>query len=204
MKIFRIAIDPKSDEFKDWFGNWEANERNPFSSINKEPLPSHAIKDGVPQVFYHGTTEDDDFEDFELGRETVNSWAFGHFKTTRHAIFFTPLPSDADAFTSSEGEFYGGNIKPIYLNIRSPLILTSERYIHEDMLQEFREEGIHPRKILHFGWGQLDGEEGKRFVDVAKKLGYDGIIFNEENPDTGNEMETWAVFDPSQIKSIYE
>ena len=93
----------------------------------------------------------------------------------------------------------------LYLNVREPLILTGKQYMEYGKLYDaFEKEGISRMRLINFGWEQLDGDEGKHFVDAAKKLGFDGIVFNEENPDTGNEMETWAVFDPSQIKSIYE
>lgn len=39
------------------------------------------------------------------------------------------------------------------------------------------------------------------FVSVARKAGYDGIRFLERDPGNGQVYPTWAVFDPSQVKS---
>ncbi|HQU09896.1 MAG TPA: hypothetical protein PLV25_08055, partial [Opitutales bacterium] len=55
--------------------------------------------------------------------------------------------------------------------------------------------------LKNFGWGHFDDENGKRFVDVAKKLGYDSVIFNDRHPDTGRTFESWALFHPNQLKS---
>jgi len=196
MKIYRIN-NITSPEFKQWFGNWE--ESDPFSSRNKEPS-SHAVdKEGKPQVMYHGTTKD--FPDFVVGLEGTNSGTFGSWKVKRHAIFFTPRAEDAEAFTSSGGKTFGGNIRPVYLDMKSPLDL---RHGVWDYLDEFEEVGINPRWLKLFDWGHLDDEDGELFVNAAKKLGYDSIIFMDENPETGDEMETYAVFDPLQVRSIYE
>lgn len=198
MKIYKISENIKSQEFKEWFGDWE--DENSFSSKNKNPNPSMAVNDNrTPRVMYHGSLKD--FNQFESGHESYNSNIFGSWKTTRYAIFFTPLAEDANAFTSSGGETTGGNIKPVYLNVRSPLDFRN--YIDDDILREFEQEGINPRWLINFEWGHLDDEDGKMFVNAAKKLGYDGVIFIDENPETRENMETWAVFSPSQIKSIW-
>jgi len=187
-----------NSEFKEWFGDW-TNE-DAYSSKSSQPIPSMAItEDQTPRVMYHGTLKD--FNDFEVGHEAYNSNVFGSWKTTRNAIFFTPNPKDANAFTSSGGEVMGGNIRPVYLNIRSPLNFRDG--VDGLTLDEFAKEGINPRWLINFSWEHLDGDDGKMFVDAAQRLGYDGVIFMDENPETKEEMETWAVFNPSQIRSIY-
>lgn len=198
MKIYRITQNTKSDDFKEWFGDWE--DKDSYSSRSNEPVPSMATGEGgIPQVMYHGTRND--FDEFEVGREGYNSNLFGSWKTTRHAIFFTPDPNHANAFTSSKGESLGGNIRPVYLNVRSPLNFRAA--IDDITLEEFEKEGINPRWLINFDWGHLDGEDGKAFVDAATRLGYDGVIFDDENPETRETMETWAVFRPDQIRTIY-
>lgn len=198
MKIYRIAQDTKSEEFKKWFGDWTSSDA--FTSRSKVPVPSHAVnEDQTPKVMYHGSLKD--FDQFELGHEGHNSNIFGSWKTTRHAIFFTSDPNHANAFTSSGDNTVGGNIKPVYLNIRSPLDFRNG--VGGDVLEEFKEEGINPRWLINFDWGHLDDEDGKLLVNAAIKLGYDGIIFMDQNPETKEDIETWAVFDPSQIRSIY-
>ena len=196
MKIYRIA-NTKSEEFKKWFGNWE--DPNAFSSKRKEPSSFGVNDKGEPDTFYHGTLKD--FSEFEVGKEGTNSNIFGSWKTNRWAIFFTRNPEHANTFTIQGEESTGGNIMPVYLNVKSPLDFRSG--VNEDILDEFSREGINPRWLIKFNWEHFDGEDGKRFVEVAKELGYDGVIFNDEDPATHNSFETWAIFDPSQIKSVY-
>jgi hypothetical protein len=66
------------------------------------------------------------------------------------------------------------------------------------------EAGMSPRFIYNGGlgnWGMFDDEGGADVVETIKKAGYDSVIFNDENPDTGESFEVWAVFEPTQIKS---
>lgn len=200
MKIQRLSIDTRSEEFKQWFGDWE--QEDAFSSKNKNKIPSVAVGDNnKPQVMYHGTIKS--FDNFEHKQTAYNSYQFGSWQTFRNAFFFTPEPSHANAFTFIENiKQDGGNIKPVYLNLRSPLDVRNG--IDQITIDEFEEKGINPFWMKNFGWGHLDGDKGKDFVNAAKKIGYDGIIFNEINPVTGEKMETWAVFDVSQIRSIYK
>ena len=198
MRIYKIS-DISSGRFKEWFGDWESGDA--YSSKNVNPVPSMAVDElQKPRVMYHGTLKD--FDKFEVGRDGWNSNVFGSWKTTRNAIFFTPDPDDAGVFTVSGGNEVGGNIRPVFLNVRSPLDFRNG--IDDYILKEFEKEGINPRWLMNFYWGHFDGEDGKLFVEAAKRLGYDGVIFIDENPDTGKNMETWAVFDDFQVRSIYE
>jgi hypothetical protein len=199
MNWYKTSQNTTSNQFKEWFGDWA--DEDDYSSKSSKPIPSMAInEDRTPKVMYHGTLKD--FKDFEVGQEGYNSNIFGSWKTNRNAIFFTPNSNDANAFTSSGGETIGGNIKPVYLNIRSPLDFRNG--VDGFTLDEFEKEGINPRWLMNFSWEHLDGESGKLFVDAATRLGYDGVIFNDENPETKGHMETWAVFNPSQVRSIYQ
>lgn len=198
MKIYRISHNIHSPEFKKWFGDWEDSAA--LTSKRKEPSSFAVDEEQKPKVMYHGTTKD--FKEFEVGLEGTNSNVFGSWKTKRHAIFFTPDPNHANAFTSVGGGTQGGNIRPVYLDIKSPLMFTDG--VDEETLNEFSKMGINRRWLMNFGWEHLDGEDGKLLVEAAKSLGYDGIIFNDVNPETGEFSETWAVFSPEQIKSVYE
>lgn len=194
MKIYRIS-DIKSPDFKNWFGNWE----DPKALTSRQEVPSSfAIDDkGEPRRFYHGTTKD--FSEFSVEQQGNNSNVFGSWKTNRHAIFFTPDPNHANAFTAQGENLTGGNIMPVYLDIKSPLDFRKD--IDEDTLDKFSSAGINRKWLMNFHWDHFDDEDGKLFVDAAKTLGYDGVIFYDENPETRESSETWAVFDPSQIKS---
>jgi len=186
----------KTPEFKKWFGEWDHPDA--YTSRETAPsFPSLGMDKEKPRVFYHGTRGD--FTNFEVGREGWSSDVFGPYKSTRHAIFFTEDPEIASIYTSQGGEKSGGNIIPVYLNIRQPLDFT--QYVDEETLDEFEKNGISRRWLINFKWSHLDDEDGKNFVEVAKKLGYDAVIFYDENPATRDSFISWAVFDPSQIKS---
>jgi len=198
MKIYRIAIDVHDSKFKEWFGKWD--DPNAFSSKGDGSPVSHSVdKDGNPQVMFHGTTKD--FEDFEVGLEGTNSNVFGNYKVTRNAIFFTKSPEHAGSFTSSGGETDGGNIRPVYLSVKNPLDFTKGVPYH--ILDEFESVGVNPRWLMNFSWEHLDDDDGALLVNACKTLGYDGIIFIDEDPETRESIESWAVFDKSQIKSVY-
>lgn len=185
--------------FKKWFGDW--SDPNAFSSKRgKEKGPvSYAVnKDGTPRIFYHGTRGD--FNAFEANRPTKNSGTFGSWDTSRAGIFFTPDPENATPFTSSGGDKAGGNIMPVYLDIKSPIDLSGGVWRQSD-LDEFEQAGINPRWLSRFDWSNFDDADGRAFVKAAKELGYDGVIFNDENPDTRAGTESWVVFEPTQIKS---
>lgn len=194
MKILKLA-NTKSEEFKKWFGNWE--DPKAFTSRREAPS-SHAVDDeGKPRTYYHGTLGN--FSEFETGREGTNSGTFGSWKANRQGFFFTPDPKHANAFTTQGEESAGGNIMPVYLKIESPLDFRNG--LDEGTLADFQEAGVNSRWLRNFDAFHLDDEGGKHLVDTAKRLGYDGIIFWDENPETRESMETWVAFDPSQIKS---
>ena len=199
MRIYVKAQDMASEDFRGWFGDWTSEDA--YSSRNKKPIPSMVVnEDQTPKVMYHGTLKD--FDEFEVGKAGYNSNIFGSWETTRNAIFFTPDPDRANTFTSNGGETSGGNIRPVYLNVRSPLDFRNG--VDDFILDEFEGVGINPRWLINFNWEHLDGDDGKLFVDAAKILGYDGVVFTDEDPETREYMETWAVFDSSQVRSIYK
>jgi len=185
------ATFAQTDAFKAWFGDSKVTEMVSGSSSRDAVF--------APQVVYHATTAS--FEEFEAGRETVNSTFFGDVKTERHAVFFTPTPERAAEYVTFDGETDpGARTIPAYLSVQNPLDFTEQ--VSDDVLGQFEAEGINPRWLTKFEWGHLDGDDGRELVAVARKLGYDGIVFLEEGPDSGKDFETWAVFDPAQIKSV--
>ena len=196
----------KSEKFKDWFGDWE--DKNAYSSNrdeNKPPVSMAVNRDGTPRVMYHATRSD--FDTFEAGRKTKNATTFGSYDTTRAGIFFSPDSEFAEEYAkdSKNGKpSVGANVIPTYLNIKFPLRLDGEgvNQLDDDARQEFEKEGINPRwfNSVQHSWELFDDEDGKQFVDAAKKIGYDGAIIQEEGAD-GEAHEVWVAFDPNQIKS---
>jgi hypothetical protein len=189
----------KSPEFKKWFGNWENPDA--FSSRNKEgPVSMVVGRDGAPLRVYHSTRGD--FTKFETGRKTANNYGiFGNVETERHGVFFTDSPQQADSYSKTEGEFdQGSRTVPVYLDIKSPIDFTNSGLDYESLAQELGVSYNYLRNALP--WELFDGPDGKQFVEAAKKAGYDGAIFTEDTLEAGIPGgRTFAVFDPTQIKS---
>ena len=152
---------------------------------------------GRPMVFYHGTKNA--FDTFEVGTRGSNSNFLGSWDVQRAAIFFTPDPNLAAGFASQGEEtgFVGENIKPVYLAVFDPIDLRNGFTFAE--LNTMEDLGLNPRyynNVQHM-WEIFDYENGgQELVSVLKKMGHDGAIMSEEGSDT------WAVFDPIQIKSV--
>lgn len=184
--------------FKRWFGDSKA-----VASVNAEtgqPIVStKEPKKLVPQIMYHTTRND--FSTFEIGRMTTNSSTFGDWETYRAAVFVTPELEASQAYGKSGGEFaQGANVIPLYVKAENPLDLTGN-YLPQDVRDRLADAGAPARLLRDFSWATFDDADGKAFVDAAKALGYDSAIFNDDNPDTSESFEAWAIFSPNQIKS---
>jgi GNAT superfamily N-acetyltransferase len=158
--------------------------------------------DGSPMRMYHTTRND--FHSFQVGRTTKNSGTFGDWETQRHAIFVTPHHEASQAYGKLGDKFEpGANVMPLHISVKNPLDLRDGAHRTFELGDKFKEHGINPNWLAHFSWGHFDDEDGKNFVEAAKKMGHDAVIFHDEHPDHHTSFETWAVFHPHQIKSVY-
>ena len=192
-------IAPDTPEFKRWFGDSKA-----VVAVNAETgapvVSSREPKRFVPQVMYHTTRND--FSVFEIGRTTRNSGTFGDWETQRHAIFVTPEVEASQAYGTQGGRFAtGANVMPLYVKAERPLNLVNG--VSAEDAAKLEEAGMSPSFIYNRlgNWAMFDDEDGAETVALIKKAGYDSVIFNDENPDTGESFEAWALFSPEQIKS---
>lgn len=199
LKFSASRDQTETPEFKRWFGNSAA-----VVAVNAETgrpvVSSKEPKRVVPQLMYHTTRND--FSAFEIGRSTRNSGTFGDWDTKRHAIFVTPEIEASQAYGTAGGRFASGaNVMPLYIKAENPLDLTDG--ISEDDAAKLEASGMSPRFIYNGlgNWAMFDDEEGQAVVDSIKAAGFDSVVFNDENPDTGESFEAWALFDPTQIKS---
>jgi|GEM_PF-2016474 len=184
----------ETPEFKNWFGDSQARELMESSKQKFADMP--------PLRMYH-TTRNADFDVFEANRPTINSTTFGDVETSRAAMFFTPSVEDSNAYGKlSDGRVVkGAATVPVYLRAQNPLYLTDG--IEEVDAQRLIEAGMSSRFVYNAlgNWAMFDDEGGKELVETLKAAGYDSVVFNDENPITGEAFEAWAVFDPTQIKS---
>lgn len=195
----RAADVTETEAFKRWSGDSVA-----VTEVNTETgqpvVSSREPKRIVPTVMYHTTRNS--FDTFEIGRPTVNSGTFGDVETTRAAIFVTPELDASQAYGTAGGGFAAGaNVMPLYVKAENPLDLTSG--ITFEIEDQLVSAGLSPSWVAHRlgNWDNFDDEDGKTFVAAVKSLGYDSVIFNDQNPDTGDSFEAWALFSPEQIKS---
>jgi len=164
-------------------------------------LPNSGVKEPRPLVVFHATTQT--FDAFESGRPTFDDMGFfGNVETNRHAIFFSDSPEQAASYvTDSKGRVeQGARTIPAYLDMKSPMQFDANTNF--ETLAE--ETGINYRWLRSHRntWEMFDGPGGKEFVDGLKKAGYDGAIFEEDAIRPGVKTgKTYAVFDPTQIKS---
>lgn len=184
----------ETDAFKAWFGDSMA--RVPATSSKQR------FADQPPLVLYH-TTRDGSFTEFEANRPTVNSTTFGDVETSRSAIFFTATPEDSAAYGQmSDGRtVQGATMMPVYLQARNPLWVSEG--LDEADAQRLIAAGMSPRFVYNTigKWEMFDDEQGREVAEMIRAAGYDSVVFNDQNPITGDSFEAWAVFAPTQIKS---
>jgi hypothetical protein len=195
---FTVAPPVESDEFKSWFGDYE--DPNAYSSKKdpeKKDVSMVVNPDGTPMVVYHST--DKQFDEFSLGVEATRSTTFGNYTTKSAGIFFSESKSDSEA--------YGGRTIEAYLDIKYPLDLTREgTSVDQDFLDELEANGINPRWFYYIQntWELFDGEEGEALVEALSSMGYDGVTFEDENPDTRESFNAWMAFSPDQVRQIQD
>lgn len=161
----------------------QAGQARTDSEPFKQWFGKSAVVDdsGAPLVVYHGTTED--FSEFRQG-----PMGFG--------IYFTPDPDIARIYatgTMQEGspeetmEITGGpegaKTIPVYLRMENPLVITASEYL----------------------MGQT--EDGTLLADQERLIrsGWDGIRVKGD-PEMGDDLfaqDNYIVFDPTQIKSVF-
>lgn len=189
-------------EFKAWFGEWD-HPKAYSSRYPKEKTPVSYVTDDNrrPLVVYHATNQN--FDKFDVGRKTHNNYGIlGNIETARHAIFATPDPNFANSYVGpSTGKSEGASIMPLYMVMRQPMDLRPAAGVMR-YAEELREVGVNPHELAQFRnfWEALDGDAGKELVAKLKEAGFDGVIFQEDGDDR-EEHTTYAVFEPSQIKS---
>lgn len=143
-------------------------------------------ENGEPLVVYHGTHRE--FSEFSSGKSSPDYWfTDSPGVASLYAATYTPPP---------DGEFLGQpNVMPSYLKMERPLEVDAEgRHFH------LLDEAILP-----------DGFEVDRvnltsdvLALLAKKRGYDGVIFRNMIDGKGKysaPSTVYAVFEPAQIKS---
>jgi hypothetical protein len=135
-----------------------------------------AVRDasGKPRVLYHRTSND--FEAFQ-----IDPWG-----PSGQGIFLGSDPNDLPQFHNRRAE--GDNIIPAFVRIENPL------YVDEFNLQEMQQRWAGGSPEFPF---YIEPDTAERLVAA----GFDGVV-NEDVYGEG-KPEEFVVFDPSQIKFIF-
>lgn len=157
--MFAKVDQTKTDNFKNWFGDWE-----------KTPEKASKVVDdnGQPLVVYHGTGSD--FNTFD--KEMIGS----NFNADNEGFFFTSVPSEASQYANYKNiglkREQGNNVKPVYLSIKNPLVIT---------------EKVWNEKYKYYGGPDNEGtvafwdNNQDKIKEIAKNMKADGIIIKEAN-----------------------
>lgn len=145
-------------------------------------------KDGKPMVVYHGTAifpgeVREEFDASELGKFTYED------RGAQGGFFFAHDYGDADMYAQrataragydEEGSDAKPTIMPVFLSVKNPLI------------HDARNSAKIPRELL---------DDNAGLIAYAKRRGHDGVHIAAG--DRANTPGTWIVFDPRQIKSVF-
>jgi len=203
------AVSPRGAQSEDSdaasaFTGAEGKQLGPLRRVNPETV-SKAInpRTGEPLVVYHGTTKSFEAFDLQAGNKNVYPGA------VTDAAFFTDNPTNASSYAGRKdakeylgsdgwamevdwrtayGE--GGNVIPVFLFLKNPLIVNAE--------------GNHWHEIHYEGEWVRTGE----LVDIAHERGHDGLIVrnvkdyrhmgNKGESDTLKASTSFAVLSPEQ------
>jgi len=191
----RYSVSPPVDTpaFRNWFKD---------SKVVNE--------DGTPKVMYHGTSSS--------GFRMFDTYG-GKFGLFGIGSYFTDDPDVASSYTK-KGHGKAPGVYPVYLSIQNPIDMDAPANI-EQWRQAFEEndwgvdylDGVKTnedayRALLDVlqdeGYYQYDGEETAQ--DVIRFMGYDGITHiggGRYGKKDGPRHRVYIVFDPEQVKSIY-
>jgi hypothetical protein len=191
-----VPLQTKSDNFKNWFGDWE-----------KEPKKASKIVDerGVPTIVYHGTNGNK-FDEFDSNKSSGMIWLTGNREYAKE-------------FTSD-----GVPEKSLYANIKNPLDARSFKGEHtlNYWKKKLFDNGVLTNNVNFkkldfapeygkYSFYDLLPHAGNNYTDAGvleaikkggyKKGGYDGILAPEESTNGIKSENTIVAFYPNQIKS---
>lgn len=192
-QYFKKAIDTSTENFRKWFGNSKVVDEN-----------------GKPLVVYHGTNASD-FDTFD----TDNIGMVWVTPSTEYANIYADDVEDARVYP-----LYAKIEKPFDFGFRDsetqvPITEMTHRVING--INKAFEDGIVDKEKAQSLIKQIRGLEGiRRFkgfrrvyewinevpelTTVLKNSGYDGLMAREGEQ---GKHHAYAVFSPTQIKSIY-
>lgn len=128
-------------------------------------------------------------------RKGFQDAGFGKVEVTHHGHYFTDDHEVANHYAGP-----GGHVHHVDVDIKNPLDLRNG--LTEKDEAHLETHGMYTRRIHNVDHMHtlFDDEDGKDFVHVLKKAGYDGVKFREHNIHLNKNHDTIVAFDNSQIK----
>ena len=177
---------------------WDSQEYKEYKKIihvkEAELKTDSSMLDGeededVPPVVYHGSDQKFDRFDFKKGHNHTILYVE---EVDRGAFFFAEDKEQAKAF--------GKYVYSAKLDIKKLDNWRDPGYMDERVFHLLSTKYRHrvPYNMSEY-WQMIDDEQIREDI---KKLGIDGIKSFEYDPDTDEQILTWIVFDPKQIKII--
>ena len=159
------------------------------------PPPSKLIDDISNITFYHGTAE---HIKGDLNPSTEGFLGRG--------IYITPDAEFAGSYTKTDSPKpvikEGGNIRPVKVNIKNPLILeTDSKTRHNANVMALEKLGVNRNKAEDIVDKAFE-EKGNLTTQIssrAQKKGYDSIIFKVDG-----KIQELLVYNKKDVKSIFE
>jgi hypothetical protein len=136
--------------------------------------------DGEPLVVYHGTGSLEDTDDAITNFEGRDHWSRSDHPRwlTSAGDWFTADPKVAEHFANMREN---GHIYPAYLSIKNPARFRT----YEDAEGDQQESGLSVQK----------------WVASLENAGYDGLIIDRSDTDTGTVRQDFVPFNATQVKS---
>lgn len=164
-------VQTRTPAFRNWFGDFLNDPENASNVVDAN---------GDPMVVYHGTTGDFDTFDPDRAGQNFND-------EDERGMLFSSDTTEPDLM-SRHNNVSGGNIMPVFLSLRNPLIV---RFSPERAIRKF---GV----VSATAW--FDNDKAS-IQQRAEDGGHDGIIVESPEYKGYKGATTLVAFSPNQIKS---
>lgn len=161
----------RTENFKNWFGDWQKNPKNSSKVVDKN---------GEPLVVYHGT--------LAKGIQAFDKDMIGsRYSYDEKGFFFTDKENIAKDYSTSEfDQTRKGEVIPVYLNLRKPLVVNREWCRKNGMGDPLKD-----MDAIEF-WDTYQS------LMLEESVKNDGIIIDD------GTSKMYVAFEPNQIKHATE
>jgi len=218
----RQWLQVRTQNFKDWFGDWENDPKNASKVVDEN---------GEPMVVWHQTTKEKEQSILTKGGfSTDPRYAQARLSDNRmpNGIFFKPTPKDiglSDPENTAQMAAFLNLRDPAYFDtsetLQSVVSMQDKRY--RELLEKYRETDrkfdqlfVAEDKIYDDTWDyrtqkvldewksktdELSSEMRQHIDKFMKDHLFDGLVVQKDVGSMGRTTTTYIAFSPTQIKS---